>query len=43
MTLPLVCGMTHRQSYKDLAFVTIVAPVITVAVLLLLVSAVGSF
>jgi H+/gluconate symporter-like permease len=43
VTLLLVCGMTHRQSYKDLAFVTIVAPVATVIVLLLLVSAVGSF
>jgi len=43
VTLLLVCGMTHRQSYKDLAFVTIVAPVVTVTVLLLLVSAVGSY
>ncbi|MDN5899027.1 MAG: GntP family permease [Brachybacterium sp.] len=43
VTLLLVCGMTHRQSYKDLAMVTIVAPVITVIALLALVSAVGSF
>ena len=43
VTLLLVCGMTHRQSYKDLAMVTIVAPVMTVAALLALVAAVGSF
>lgn len=43
VTLLLVCGMTHRQSYKDLAMMTVVAPVITVAVLVALVSAVGSF
>lgn len=43
VTLLLVCGMTHRQSYKDLAFVTIIVPVITVAILVALVSAVGSF
>lgn len=43
VTLLLVCGMTHRQSYKDVAMVTIVCPVVTVAVLVALVSAVGSF
>ncbi|KAA9395597.1 GntP family permease [Kocuria coralli] len=43
ITLLLVCGLTHRQSYKDMAMVTIVAPVVTVAVLVLLVSLVGSF
>ncbi|MBB5833152.1 hypothetical protein [Brachybacterium aquaticum] len=43
VTLLLVCGMTHRQSYKDLAMMTVVAPVITVIALVALVSAVGSF
>lgn len=43
VTLLLVCGLSHRQSYKDLAMITIIAPVVTVAVLVALVSAVGSF
>jgi H+/gluconate symporter-like permease len=43
VTLLIVCGMTHRQSYKDLAVMTVVVPVITVVVLVALVSAVGSF
>ncbi|MDO5619598.1 GntP family permease [Kocuria sp.] len=43
VTLLLVCSLTHRQSYKDLAMVTIIAPVVTVAVLVVLVSLVGSF
>lgn len=37
ITLLLVCGLTHRESYKDIFVVTVVAPVIGV----LLVSGVG--
>jgi H+/gluconate symporter-like permease len=43
VTLLLVCGMSHRQSYKDIFMVTLVIPVITVAVLVALVSLVGAF
>ncbi|XKH55852.1 GntP family permease [Citricoccus nitrophenolicus] len=43
VTLLIVCGMTHRQSYKDIFMVTLVMPVITVAVLTALVSVVGAF
>jgi H+/gluconate symporter-like permease len=43
VTLLLVCGMSHRQSYKDIFMVTLVIPVITVAVLVTLVSLVGAF
>lgn len=43
VTLLIVCGLTHRQAYKDLGIVTIGAPVLTVLVLGGLVTAVGSF
>lgn len=43
VTLLIVCGLTHRQAYKDLGMVTIGAPVLTVLVLGGLVTAVGSF
>lgn len=43
VTLLIVCGMTHRQSYKDLGMVTLVIPVITVAILTTVVSFTGSF
>ena len=33
VTLLIVCGLTHRQSYKDVGMVTLVVPVITVAIL----------
>lgn len=33
VTLLIVCGLTHRQSYKDLAVITIGGPVLAVAVL----------
>jgi H+/gluconate symporter-like permease len=32
ITLLTVCGLTHRQSYKDIGMVTLVIPVITTAV-----------
>ena len=38
ITLLIVCGLTHRQSYKDVAVITIVGPVAAVAVLLAAVS-----
>ncbi|SJN24245.1 D-beta-hydroxybutyrate permease [Micrococcus lylae] len=34
ITLLMVCGMTHRESYKDVGMVTIVAPVIVTAVVI---------
>lgn len=43
VTLLLVCGMTHRQSYKDIGMVTLVIPVITVALLTTVVSFTGAF
>lgn len=33
VTLLIVCGLTHKQSYKDLAMITIVGPVTAVALL----------
>ena len=43
VTLLIVCGLTHRQSYKDLGVVTLVIPVVVVVALVSLVSVVGSF
>lgn len=43
VTLLIVCGLTHRQSYKDLGVVTLAIPVLVVAALVGLVSVVGSF
>ncbi|QCU78467.1 GntP family permease [Citricoccus sp. SGAir0253] len=43
VTLLIVCGMTHRQSYKDIGMVTLVIPVITVAVLTTVASFTGAF
>lgn len=34
LTMLIVCGMTHRQSYKDIAVVTVVIPLIVVLTLL---------
>ena len=41
ITLLLVCGMTHRESYKDVAMITLVIPVLAVAVIVLGALAVG--
>ncbi|QGU02859.1 Citrate transporter [Corynebacterium kalinowskii] len=41
LTMLLVCGMTHKQSYKDVAVVTVVIPIITVTALLVGVTAMG--
>lgn len=35
LTMLLVCGMTHKQSYKDVAMVTVVIPIVTVTALLI--------
>lgn len=43
VTLLIVCGLTHRQSYKDIGMVTLVIPVLVVVALIALVSAVGGF
>lgn len=42
VTLLIVCGLTHRQSYKDIGMVTLVIPVLVVAVLIGLVSLVAA-
>ena len=36
VTLLVVCGLTHRQSYKDIAFVTVLVPFIGVAAVIAL-------
>lgn len=33
LTMLMVCGMTHRQSYKDVAMVTVVLPIAVIAAL----------
>ncbi len=43
ITLLMICGLTHRQAYGDVAMVAIVGPVLALIVLLALGSAVGSF
>ncbi|MCC6511044.1 MAG: GntP family permease [Pirellulaceae bacterium] len=43
ITLLLVCGMTHRQSYKDIAVVTILCPLAGTLTVLTLGSLWGSF
>lgn len=43
ITLLLVCGMTHRESYKDIAVISIVTPVLALLVLIPVVMMVGSF
>lgn len=41
VTLLLVCGMTHRESYKDVGVITIVIPVLVTAALIGFVLAIG--
>ncbi|MDS2174110.1 GntP family permease [Nesterenkonia sp. CL21] len=43
ITILLVCGLTHRQSYRDLGVVTIVLPLSVTVGLVTLVTAVGTF
>lgn len=34
LTMLLVCGMTHRQSYKDIAVLTVAVPLVALAIML---------
>ena len=43
ITLLVVCGLTHRQSYKDVAVVSLVIPLLATAVVLVLGTLIGSF
>ncbi len=43
VTLLAVCGSTHRESYFDIVMAAIVGPIIALAVVIVLGSAVGSF
>ncbi len=43
ITLLLICGVTHRQSYRDVGVVTIVCPLIATAVVVALGTVFGSF
>lgn len=43
VTLLIVCGLNHRQGYKDIGMVTIVMPLVSVAALMGLVSITGAF
>lgn len=43
ITLLLICGVTHRQGYKDIAAITIAIPVIATIAVLALGTAFGSF
>ena len=43
ITVLAVTGLTHRQSYKDIGVVCVLIPLVALAVVLALGSAVGSF
>ncbi len=43
ITLLLICGVTHRQGYKDIAAITILIPVVATISVLVLGSTFGSF
>lgn len=43
ITVLAVTGLTHRQSYKDIGVVCVLIPIVALAVVLALGSAVGSF
>ena len=43
ITLLVICGLTHRQSYKDIAVVSLVIPLLATVVIVVLGSLVGSF
>jgi H+/gluconate symporter-like permease len=43
VTLLAVCGSTHRESYSDLAMAVIVGPIVALAAVIALGSALGSF
>ncbi len=41
--LPAVCGLTHRESYRDIVMVAIVGAILALLVVILLGSTFGSF
>jgi hypothetical protein len=43
VTLLAVCGSTHRDSYRDIVVAGIVGPIIALATIIVLGSALGSF
>lgn len=43
ITLLLICGVTHRQGYKDIAMVSVVCPLVATVVVLVLGTMFGSF
>lgn len=43
ITLLAICGLTHRQSYKDIAVVAIAVPVLALITIIVLGSVFGSF
>jgi len=43
ITLLTICGLTHREAYRDIAVVAVVIPLIALAVLIALGTAFGSF
>lgn len=43
ITLLLICGVTHRQAYRDVGMVTVLIPLIATAVVILLGTLFGSF
>ncbi len=43
ITLLLICGVTHRQSYRDVGVVTVICPLVATAVVVFLGTVFGSF
>ncbi|MDR0276264.1 MAG: GntP family permease, partial [Burkholderiaceae bacterium] len=43
VTLLAVCGATHRESYRDLAIVSVLGPILALAVVIALGTLLGSF
>jgi H+/gluconate symporter-like permease len=43
ITLLSICGLTHRQAYFDIAMVAVVAPIISLVLLISLGTLVGTF
>jgi H+/gluconate symporter-like permease len=43
ITLLAICGLTHRQSYKDIAVVAVLIPVVALVVVIALGTLIGGF
>ncbi|MBK5927048.1 GntP family permease [Rhodobaculum claviforme] len=43
ITLLTICGLTHREAYRDIAMVAVVGPIVALVVLIALGTAFGSF